>query len=185
MGFLERYRPDVIVPRLEFLDQNDLWARGVRGVILDLDNTICYWHGSEPGPQRRDWIAQARQRFSLCILSNTIKGRRLRAIGEDLGLPTVARWAYGRKPMAEGFRAAMRYTGTAPAATAMVGDQLLTDIAGANRLGMTSVWVLPLSRREFVTTKLARAMERGIVRRLGIELGPCRQAAEEAPDGHC
>jgi HAD superfamily phosphatase (TIGR01668 family) len=181
---LERYRPDIIVPRLEFLDQDELQARGLRGIVLDLDNTICQWHGSEPGPERREWVARAKERFSLCILSNTIKGRRLRRIGADLGLPTVARWAYGRKPMAEGYRAAMRHTATEPVQTAMVGDQLLTDIAGANRLGMTSVWALPLSRHEFISTKVARAFERVIVRRLGLDLSPYQaRAAEEATDG--
>lgn len=182
MGFLERFRPDIIVPRLEFVDQEDLWARGIRGVIIDLDNTLCYWRGHDPGPQRRQWLERARERFSLCILSNTIRSRRLRAIGEDLGLPTVARWAYGRKPMAEGFRAAMRQTGTTPATTAMVGDQLLADILGANRLGMTSVWVLPLSEHEFAATRIVRAVERAIVQRLGIDTERYRRLAEGADD---
>ncbi len=184
MGFLEHFRPDIIVPRLEFVDQEDLWARGIRGVILDLDNTLCYWRGCEPGPQRRQWIARARERFSLCILSNTVRGRRLRAVGEELRLPTVARWAYGRKPLAEGFRAAMRQTGTTPATTAMIGDQLLADILGANRLGMLSVWVLPLGQHEFITTRIARALERAITKRLGIDTEPYRRLAEGADNGH-
>lgn len=167
---LEDFRPDIVVPRLELVDQDDLAERGIRGLILDLDNTLCPWQGSEPGPERRAWVARAKERFGVCLLSNTIRGQRLRRVAGELGVPCLARFARGRKPQPEGYESAMKLLGTTPAETAMIGDQLLTDIRGANRLGLTTVWTLPLSEHEFVWTKLMRRVERRLVRRLGLVL---------------
>ena len=178
---LEHFRPDLIVPRLELLDQDELARRGIRGIILDLDNTVCAWRSREPGPECRAWIQRAKQRFALCLLSNTIRSRRLKVVGEKLGVPALARCGLGRKPYPEGYRCAMRLLGTTPEQTAMVGDQLMTDIRGANRLGLTTVWSLPLSAHEFCWTKLMRRLERRIVRRLGIDLSPYQ--ATTPPEG--
>ena len=167
---LKHCKPDIIVDRLEHLDQDDLWARGVRGIILDLDNTLCAWHGSEVSPERQAWVARAQGRFKLCILSNTIKYRRLRRIGELLGVPAVGCWGIGRKPMPAGVRAALRRTGTSPQETAMVGDQLFADVLGANLNGLLSVWVPVLDRREFISTRLFRGLERRVLRRLGCPI---------------
>lgn len=170
---LESCRPDIIVDRLEHLDQDDLWDRGVRGIILDLDNTLCAWHGSEVGPERRAWIERAKGRFKLCVLSNTIKYRRLRRIGEMVGIPTVGRWGLGRKPLGGGFRAALKVMGTRPEETAMVGDQVFADVLGGNRSGLLTVWVPVLDKCEFISTRLFRGLERRVLRRLGCAIPTC------------
>jgi HAD superfamily phosphatase (TIGR01668 family) len=166
----EQCRPDIIVDRLEHLDQDELWVRGVRGIILDLDNTLCAWHSSEVSPERQAWVARARERFALCILSNTIKYRRLRRIGELLGIPTTGRWGLGRKPFRGGFRAALSLMGTTPETSAIVGDQLFADVLGGNLNGLVSVWVPVLDRREFFSTRLFRRLERRVLRRLGCTI---------------
>ncbi|MCE5237250.1 YqeG family HAD IIIA-type phosphatase [bacterium] len=166
----EHCRPDIIVDRLEHLDQDDLWARGVRGLILDLDNTLCAWHSSEVSAERRAWVARARERFKLCILSNTIKFGRLRRVGDTLGIPTTGRWGLGRKPMPGGIRVALTLLGTQPQQTAIIGDQLFADVLGANLNGLLSVWVPVLDRREFFSTRLFRGLERRVLRRLGCAI---------------
>jgi uncharacterized protein len=166
----ENCRPDLIVDRVERLDQDDLWARGVRGIVLDLDNTLCTWHGSDLTPERMAWLQQAKTRFKLCILSNTIKFRRLRRVSEAIGIPGVARWGIGRKPFAGGFRAALKLLGTMPGESLMVGDQIFADILGGNRAGMTTAWVQRLDTREFISTRLVRAPEQWVLRRLGCDI---------------
>jgi hypothetical protein len=172
---LEHCKPDIIVERMELLDQDDLWRRGIRGVILDLDNTLCFWGSSEVSPERRAWVERAKTRFKLCILSNTIKSRRLKRVGEMLDLPTVGRWGLGRKPFRGGIRAALKRTGTAPAETVIVGDQVFADVLGGNLNGLLTVWVPLLAPREFFTTRLIRGLERRVLRRLGCEIpaGKC------------
>jgi len=167
---LSNCKPDIIVDRLEHLDLDDLWARGIRGLVLDLDNTLCFWGTCDISPERRAWVEAAKTRFKVCILSNTIKSRRLRTVGEMLGLPTVGRWGCGRKPFRGGFRAALKITGTAPAATAMIGDQIFADVLGGNRSGLLTVWVPLLGAREFISTRCIRGLERRVLRRLGCDI---------------
>lgn len=166
----ENCRPDIIVDRLEHIDLDDLWQRGIRGIVLDLDNTLCTWHGNDVGPERLAWVERAKQRFSLCILSNTTKFRRLRRVGEQAGIPGIGRWGCGRKPFKGGFRDAMRITGTRPEATAMVGDQIFADILGGNRSGLLTVWIPKLDAHEFISTQLVRGLERRVLRRLGCDI---------------
>jgi hypothetical protein len=97
-----------------------------------------------------------------CIVSNNFS-LRVRQVGELLGLPVVG-WAV--KPVPVGFWRAMSIMGTTPATTALVGDQLFTDVLGGNLVGMYTILVEPLSTEEFPTTKLVRRLERLIRARI-------------------
>lgn len=169
---LNRCRPDIILGRLEDLNQDELAERGIRGLILDLDNTLCPWQSREVSPGRREWIEQARQRFAICILSNTIKGQRLCDVGKSLNLPTVARWGIGRKPFSGGIKAALKITGTSASQTAIIGDQIFADILGGNKMGLLTVWIPPLEQQEFLSTRCIRGAERLVLARLGCKI-PC------------
>jgi len=165
--------PGRVVPSLTALDPADLVRRGIRGIILDLDNTIVAWGEAAPAAGVREWVARARAAgLRGCIVSNNWRAGVRRA-GEVLGLPVVG-WAL--KPIPFGFRRAMAIMGTHPAATALVGDQLLTDVLGGNLLGVHTILVDPLSEREFPTTRLVRRVERLIrshaVRRAGRDRAP-------------
>jgi HAD superfamily phosphatase (TIGR01668 family) len=170
---LKHCKPDIIVERLEHLDQDDLWERGVRGIILDLDNTLCAWHSSEVSPERMAWLQRAKERFKLCILSNTIKGRRLCRVGDTIGIPRLARWGLGRKPSGGGIRAALKVMGTRAEESAMVGDQVFADVLGGNRCGLLTVWIPVIDSREFISTRLVRLPERWVLRRLGCSIPAC------------
>lgn len=94
-----------------------------------------------------------------CIVSNNFS-LRVRRIGALLGIPVVG-WAL--KPVPIGFWRAMAIMGTDRATTALVGDQLFTDVLGGNLLGLRTILVDPLSPHEFPTTRLVRRIE-GLIR---------------------
>ena len=157
MGLVELLAPDLRVARLSEVDLEDLAARGIRGILVDLDNTITPWRSLEVAPDMTDWLARAQQRFGVCVTSNTTKRRRLELLRGKLGVPALG---FMRKPFAGSFRRGMRELGTEAATTAMIGDQLFTDILGARRLGLYAILVRPVSSDEFIATKVMRAMER-------------------------
>ncbi len=185
---LERFCPDEIVRRLENIDQQALLDRGIKGLLIDVDNTLVNWRGHHIPKQRVAWLNRAKDNFAICLLSNSITARRLRHLGKVLALPYVGRWGWGRKPFGGGYREAMRQTGVAPAETAMIGDQLLTDIFGGNRLGMHTILVHTLSDAEFFITRVNRWIEaiiRGRLVRRGTwpPLTGCEMIPEAEP-GH-
>lgn len=163
---LEFLKPDQVVDSMEQIDLDELYAHGIRGLILDLDNTITAWHTEEISPERMAWLKRAEKRFGIVILSNTFFGRRLKRIARYLGCEYLAVWHFDRKPRRHGFRHAMRLLGTETVQTAMIGDQLLADILGARRTGVYSIWVRPISKHEFFATRLLRILERACVRRM-------------------
>ena len=143
------------------IDVAALRARGIRGMILDLDNTIVPWGAREAGPALPVWIADVRRAgLRLCIVSNNM-GRRVTTLATSLGLPLVTG---ALKPRRKALRRALSVMGTTPDATALVGDQLFTDILGGNRLGLHTILVRPQSPREFPLTRVVRVLERALLR---------------------
>lgn len=158
---MQRFRPAEYVRTIYDIDLHMLRQRGVRGIICDLDNTLVAWDESSTGPELRHWIAEAKQAgLGVCIVSNNGKNR----VGEfarSLGLPFVANAA---KPRRRAFRRAMELLGTSPAETAVVGDQVFTDVFGGNRQGLHTILVVPISRQEFIGTRLVRLLEQFVLR---------------------
>lgn len=157
-------RPDAQADSIYAVDPSVLHARGIRGVILDLDNTIVPWGAWDAPATLGPWIAAARAAgLRLCIVSNNA-GARVAHLAATLDLPAVAgAW----KPRRRALRRALGLMGTAPDATALIGDQVFTDVLGGNRLGLHTILVRPQARREFVLTRLTRLAERLVGRARG------------------
>ncbi len=159
MGVLHLFRPHYVIARLEELDYRVLVSRGIRGVMLDLDNTLVPWGCQLLSQGVIDWIAGMRHAgLSGCIVTNAGRVSRVRPVAEFLDLPWVAT---ANKPLPWGFTRGMRIMGTEPETSAMVGDLMTMDILGGKRLGIFTVLVEPLSKREALATRvLQRPIER-------------------------
>ena len=156
------FQPDMTVQRVQDIELRQLAAKGIRGLLLDLDNTLTVWHGMTVEPQVQAWLEQARQSgFRLCILSNS-HAARVQPMGQLLQIPAVHMSA---KPRTGAFRRGCQELDLPPSQVAMVGDQLLTDICGANRAGLFTIMTELIDGREmWGTAHIARPMER-LVRR--------------------
>ena len=154
-------RPTVRIDTVYDVDVHALAERGVRGVILDLDNTIVPWGAREVPQALIGWIDAARAAgLSLCIVSNN-GGERVAALARKLGVPALTG---AMKPRRGALRRAMAVMGTTAGTTALIGDQVFTDVLGGNRLGLCTILVRPQSPREFVLTRLVRVVERMVLR---------------------
>lgn len=155
----DRFRPYQVAHRLVELDCNELLAHGIRGVILDLDNTLTAWRSTNVSGEVERWVERLRNAGLLaCVVSNAATATRVRPVADRLGLPWVTRAV---KPLSTGFLRGMRLMGTSSKETAVVGDQVFTDIFGGNRLGLFTILVDPVSSREaFITKLLQRPLER-------------------------
>jgi len=146
-----------------------LHARGLRALLVDVDNTIIPTGGHEPNPDALAWLARAQQHgFALCLVSNARPGR-VAALAQRIGAQGVSKgpWWKPGKPLSYLFRRGLACLGADPAATAVIGDQVFTDVLGGNALGLTTILVRPLSEHEFIGTRLTRLMERLVLRWVG------------------
>jgi uncharacterized protein len=156
--------PDMIVRHVGDVTAAILNERGIRAVISDLDNTLVPWKDEAATEEVTTWLLTLKEAgIRVCIASNTHRMSRLNRVAERLGILHVPTNA--GKPGTRGLRHALDLLDAAPNETAMVGDQLFTDIVAGNRLGLTTVLVNPLSPREFIGTRLiSRTAERFVLR---------------------
>jgi len=156
-------RPAACHETIYDVDPRQLTARGVRGLILDLDNTLVPWGVREAPGALEGWVRGARAAgLQLCIVSNN-GGSRVTALAGALGVPVLTG---ARKPLPGKLRRALVLMGTTAETTALVGDQVFTDVLGGNGLGLYTILVRPQSGREFVLTRLVRVVERVVLRGL-------------------
>lgn len=150
-------RPKQIYKSIFDIPLEQLYSDGIRGVIIDLDNTLTEWNSSELSRQTLEWLRRAeRIGLRLCFVSNN-SDERVRRIAETVDVPFVAR---ARKPRRRSFLRAMELMQTGKEETAVIGDQIFTDMLGGNRLGLLTILVTPISRREFIGTRFMRLLER-------------------------
>ncbi|MDO4732124.1 MAG: YqeG family HAD IIIA-type phosphatase [Bacillota bacterium] len=156
-------RADLEVRHVTEINFSLLAEKGIRGLLLDLDNTLTVWHGMEVDPAVQAWLDSGKARgFRLCILSNSHE-ERVRPMGELLGLQT---YYMSLKPRKSAFCKGCRELGLPPQQVAMVGDQLFTDICGGNLAGLMTILTEPIDPREMWGTRhIARPLE-SLVRKL-------------------
>ena len=187
----KKLTPTWIVDRVEEITPQALKVQGITAIITDLDNTLVPWRRYDISPKLTEWLADLKAHgILLCIASNTIHTRRLKQISDILGIPFVDRV---RKPNVDGFVRAMKLMGSAPENTAVLGDQMFTDILAGGRLGLKTILLRrPLSAHELITTKWVRNLERIVVARLTSEgrwptdrkiADPLEQASRKETDG--
>ena len=157
--------PDAVVGHVTAIRPAMLRARGLRGLIVDLDNTLTHWNARGCAPEISGWLDDLRQSgIAVCIVSNN-GAERVR--GFCAGLSDPPPWiAQARKPRRSAYRRALALLELSASAAAVVGDQVFTDVFGGNRAGLLTILVAPLGRREFAVTRLVRVVEGLWLRRL-------------------
>lgn len=158
---LSLFVPDGFAPSLAELSPSWLDARGVRGILLDLDDTLVSAYGDGLDPGARAWVLACAEDRRVAVVSNNGSRDRVAAVADELGIPFVH---LALKPLPIGLRAGARLLGLAPRDIAIVGDQIFTDVLGGRLLGMHAVLVRPLSGPpRHPLRRLVRALEARIL----------------------
>lgn len=153
-------RPDLYFTSVHAIDLDDLRRRGVRHLLVDLDNTLLPRDTNVVPDDLREWARLVgREGFSVCLVSNNWH-ERVKAVADELGFGLVPK---ALKPLPFAFRKALRVLGGEPGEAAVVGDQVFTDILGGNLAGMTTVLVEPLSTTDLPHTLVLRLIERRVL----------------------
>jgi HAD superfamily phosphatase (TIGR01668 family) len=156
---LRHFSPSSSLDRVEDVDLGALKVAGKSLVLLDVDNTLLPWREYEFPQSVLDWLERGKRLgLEFCILSNTRHPERLQKISETIGVPFIR----GKfKPSRKMYLMALEKYGKRPEEAVMLGDQLLTDVLGANRSGIDAVWIRPVAKREFIGTRIvSRNIER-------------------------
>lgn len=152
------FYPTIYRRRVTDITVKDLRALGAQGILLDIDNTLTTHDNPVLDERVRVWLDEMHKAgFLLTVVSNN-REERVRPFAEAIGLSYQARAA---KPLSRGYREAVRSMGLSARQCVAVGDQIFTDILGANLSGMKSVLLEPIeleTEQKFIVFK--RRIER-------------------------
>jgi len=153
---LKSFKPTWMVKSIYQITAEQLRAHNVKGVITDLDNTLIAWNYPEGTKETIQWIKEMEEEgIEVLILSNN-KHSRVKKVADILKVDYVHS---AFKPFQLGFRKAEKKLNIPKENLVMVGDQILTDIKGANSAGIRSVLVKPIVASDAWNTKFNRFIE--------------------------
>ena len=150
------------------IDFEELYQKGYRGILFDIDNTLVP-HDAPATRQSVELFERLHAMgFATCLISNN-KEPRVTPFAEAMNKPYVYK---AGKPSRRGYQEGMEKMGTKLPDTLFVGDQLFTDVWGANRTGIYSILVKPMNPREEIQIVLKRYLEKIV---LFFYLRKCRK----------
>ena len=150
------FYPDDYVASTYVIKFEELYQKGYKGLIFDIDNTLVP-HGF-PADERAIQLFERLRRigFDTCLISNN-QEPRVRPFAEQVNSKYVFD---AHKPSTKNYKKAMQLMKTDEKTTIFIGDQLFTDVWGAKRTGIKSILVRPIHPKEEIQIVLKRYLER-------------------------
>ena len=160
--FLKRFFPDYYYPNVESIPYETMQKENIQAIIFDLDNTLVDYKYNY-SDKLKQWISDLKDKnIKFCILSNTPRRKKLNGIADIFGMTYISN---ASKPHVKGFKKAMKILKTPKENTVIVGDQLFTDVWGGNRFGIKTILVNPITKHEWLITRIKRPLERKILKK--------------------
>lgn len=161
------WKPDEYLSSVHDLNFIELWNRGIRGVLLDIDNTLVTYDTPEPTiPARRIVLYLKNYGFKVALISNGRNEARVDRFAEMMEIPAIK---HAGKPFGDGVRRSVQLLGIPGPQLAIVGDQLFTDIWAGRREGLYRILTKPISFvRDEKITRPKRPPERLLLKAWGM-----------------
>ncbi len=159
---MENFIPDIYQKNIYDIDYMRLKRMGIKCLLFDLDNTLVPVKTDLPPQKLKELFLYLEDYFKVIIVSNSNR-KRLIPFKEGLNVDVAAS---ARKPSKKKYLKIMQIYKFKEHEMAAIGDQLLTDIWGANRVGITSILISPIGEYEKFGTKINRFLEKFVYHNL-------------------
>ena len=135
---------------------------GVKGIVLDIDNTLEPYEHPTPGEDVVSWLDSLRKNgISAAFVSNNDK-ERVELFNAELHLPAYYK---AGKPFKKRIHMAIKDMGVLPEETVLMGDQVFTDVWAAHNAGIRAILVPPINDKRDIFTKFKRLLEKPILKK--------------------
>ena len=151
----------MLKPKAQFDKVTDITAKflkqnNINAVILDVDNTLIDLD-RKPLKDIEKWADSLKdEKIKICIASNSIKKEKVTKVAKKLDVPFIY---FSTKPLKRGLKKAKKILKEENENIAEIGDQLFTDVLGANRMKMFSILTKPISEERTKLGALKRKIE--------------------------
>ena len=163
MAFYQKCIPQSYSASIFDIDYKELKKQGISALFFDLDNTIIGYDEIELHEKHIELIKSLSTEFKVVILSNTSYKRVSKAL---MSVDVLFIW-HATKPLKRGYKKALKMIDLKKENVMMIGDQLMTDIFGANRVGIKTILVKSVKRKsDRMVTKFNRKIENFVLKRI-------------------
>ncbi len=154
---LGRLYPKAYVDSIFHIDYKKLHKDGIKNIVFDIDNTLVPYTEKKPTEKIIKLFSNLQKiGFKVCLLSNN-KKERVELFNEGLMLKAVYK---AGKPSSKGINKMLSMLNANPNETALIGDQIFTDVWCGNRKGLYTILVKPVSTSDEFTVRLKRGVEK-------------------------
>lgn len=148
--------PKLYVDNVKEITFELLQENSIKGLILDVDNTLIDYYKNMPAGVGK-WCEDLKNKgIKFCIASNSNKKEKVKEVSQKLKIPYIY---FAKKPLKMGLNKAKNIMGLKAKEVAVVGDQIFTDVLGANRCKMFSILVNPIEEKDIFITVIKRPIE--------------------------
>ncbi len=158
----KKFFPYEYVQSIYDVDYNKLYANGIRLILTDLDNTLISYKETDPNEKLFEWKKNLEEMgFTIVVVSNSEK-KRVEHFAKLFNCEFVNS---ATKPLKRGYKKGLKKTNYTKEETVFFGDQLMTDVFGANRMNLTSILVKAIDKKtERFVTRVNRFHEVRVLR---------------------
>ena len=154
--------PDFRFNTFDELTVEILVSNGIKGVVLDIDNTLEPYEHPLPGEHVKAWLLALKSAgISAAFVSNNNR-ERVELFNGELGLPAFYK---AGKPFKKNVLRAMEEMGTTCENTLLMGDQVFTDVWAARNAKIKAAIVPPINDKRDVFTRFKRLLEKPILKK--------------------
>ena len=158
-------KPNIYQKDIFSINYNDLKKKNIKNLLFDIDNTIVAGNLKTLDNKTIDLFNKLKEEnFNIYIITNALK-RRAIIFSKILDVKT---YHFSMKPSPRNYNKILKENNLNIKETAAIGDQIYTDVLGANKLGILSILVDPVSKHEFIITKINRIKERKLIEKTKI-----------------
>lgn len=158
---IEKLFPDIYIDSIFLLPVEELKKRRIRALVFDIDNTLAPFDEAEASAGIIELINSLKQQgFRICLFSNNNR-RRVEKFNEKISAHIVFK---AGKPGIRKLREALWEMGVKPSETALIGDQVFTDVYCAHNAKVLAILTKPLCQRDQLITKVKRGAEKQVLK---------------------
>lgn len=153
---IKKIIPDMYAKNFYEIDVEYLKQNSIENFIVDIDGTILKVDDTfVPDTLKQKFKLLKENNIKICLLSNNNENR-VKPVAEVL---EVSYLANSKKPKREAFDNALKILKSKKENTAMIGDQMMSDIKGANEYGLYSILVRPIDKHNNIKTATSRFLQ--------------------------
>ena len=160
---MEKYIPDIYAKSIYDVNYDNLIERGIKCILFDLDNTLIAPGIKEPSTKLLNLLSRLKKTSLHFIIYSNGCSKRVKRLENVLNIECISP---AFKPYRGKFDLIIKKYNYTQSEIAIIGDQMLTDVAFGNKVGITTILVNPLSVKDGFFTKFNRIREKRILKKL-------------------